>query len=500
MSTSRQGIWPIEPHTQAKHHILTYYLKAWFPILSQVSRRLLYVDGFAGPGEYSGGEPGSAILALKVATDDDKLRAQLTKPGMELVFVFIEKDEDTFADLERKVNEFKPNLPSNFRIEMRNSTFQHVVDVSLKELDEQNRKMAPSFIFVDPFGPTGFPMSLVERIVKQPSAEVLINFSYQPLNRWFLKDPSKHPRLDELFGDASWRDALSIPDPSTKEDFLVQQYRRALEARGWRGISFRMVNKHNQSQYYLIFGTKHYLGMLAMKSAMWKVDPEGTFSYSDLSNVDQPRLFSLDMDEDYSRGLAEQIFQRRRGTTAGKQSIIEDELAWHPTAIEKHLRRALIILEYESNPPKIVEVQKADASLRKARTYPKDCRITFGDSRPEDGSIGRPTLIRDRPVGGADVGDDGGDQAGDGDNVGAGLKPAPRDTGTPHYKEGNGDGIGNPAPTWNRLWQTSSIAIEEGSLHSEGASFVEGASSRRRRPRLRIKGATVATKKRAGWE
>ncbi len=61
--------WSIPPHTRAKHEILRYYLGAWFPILATIQHRLLYIDGFAGPGEYEGGEDGSPIIALKVAKD-----------------------------------------------------------------------------------------------------------------------------------------------------------------------------------------------------------------------------------------------------------------------------------------------------------------------------------------------------------------------------------------------------------------------------------------------
>lgn len=54
MSDNIDVTWQIEAHTEAKHDILRYYLGAWFPILARAQRRLIYVDGFAGPGEYDG--------------------------------------------------------------------------------------------------------------------------------------------------------------------------------------------------------------------------------------------------------------------------------------------------------------------------------------------------------------------------------------------------------------------------------------------------------------
>lgn len=63
----KETVWSIEPHTRAKHQILEECLKAWFPILLRWQGRVLYLDGFAGPGVYSGGEEGSPIIALKTA-------------------------------------------------------------------------------------------------------------------------------------------------------------------------------------------------------------------------------------------------------------------------------------------------------------------------------------------------------------------------------------------------------------------------------------------------
>jgi three-Cys-motif partner protein len=46
-------IWDAPPHTIAKKEMLQAYLVAWFQIFGRTRSRqeLLYVDGFAGPGE-----------------------------------------------------------------------------------------------------------------------------------------------------------------------------------------------------------------------------------------------------------------------------------------------------------------------------------------------------------------------------------------------------------------------------------------------------------------
>ena len=62
-------LWPLEPHTRGKHLVLKSYLDAWFPIMGSWNGRILFIDGFAGPGEYEGGEEGSPLIALRSLKD-----------------------------------------------------------------------------------------------------------------------------------------------------------------------------------------------------------------------------------------------------------------------------------------------------------------------------------------------------------------------------------------------------------------------------------------------
>ena len=57
-------IWPLQAHTRGKHLVLQQYMNAWLPIMTRWNGRVLFIDAFTGPGEYSRGEPGSPIIAL----------------------------------------------------------------------------------------------------------------------------------------------------------------------------------------------------------------------------------------------------------------------------------------------------------------------------------------------------------------------------------------------------------------------------------------------------
>ena len=85
-SDTRSIPWVIEQHTRVKHRLLSSYMATWMKIMWQqqeLTRRpahLIYVDGFAGPGEYWATEDqkekvdGSPLLVGKIA--NDLLKAQ----------------------------------------------------------------------------------------------------------------------------------------------------------------------------------------------------------------------------------------------------------------------------------------------------------------------------------------------------------------------------------------------------------------------------------------
>ena len=358
---------PRKPHTRAKHEILNHYLKAWFPILGSRFPRVVYVDGFSGPGEYADGGEGSPILALNVAKN--YLNGTASSKLHEIAFIFVEKDRNHFSNLRRKLDRI--DYPAQFRIEPRFGTFEQNFEYVLSEIKGADGRGSPSFVFLDPFGVKGFPMKSIDRLARQPSVEVLINYNYSALLRWCREFSKNSTILDDLYGNRSWEQALETDDPQERGRMLLELYRGSLMGIGLFGPSFKMVNNRNLTQYYLIFGSRKALGMRKMKEAMWKVVPTGEFSYYDLARPNQLPLFERSLDRQYAQDLARIIQENRRGTTITKEDLLENEVALHPTAIDRHLTQSLRILELD--PPQI-EVKKSDGSRRRAGTY-RDCLI-----------------------------------------------------------------------------------------------------------------------------
>src|ERR1700738_5202758 len=156
MAAPRQTIWSLEPHTRAKHEILKRYLQAWMVILSQGRfPEILYIDGFAGPGEYAGGEAGSPIIALDTALG---FKTPLTA---KVHFLFVEERNDRAGHLRLQVD--LRTLPPNFSVVVEGGVTFEAAFTRLYPSFVRDGRLIPTFAFIDPFGWTGAPFSLVKQ-------------------------------------------------------------------------------------------------------------------------------------------------------------------------------------------------------------------------------------------------------------------------------------------------------------------------------------------------
>lgn len=357
-------VWSIEPHTQAKHEILRNYLKAWFPILSRWSGRIIYLDGFAGPGVYSGGEPGSPVIAIDTAVEHN-----LRHHFGELIFVFIEKEPDRAAKLKEVLANRFPNLPKNIDYQVVGAEFAPTLEQVLQSLEQREAKLAPTFAFLDPFGFSGFPMKLIGRMMSYKKCEVLITFMEGFVNRF--TDEMREPALNELYATDEWKKIREIADPSQRERFLLDLYERQLKDVGSAKYvrSFGMISRHNQPLYYLVFGTKHWKGLEVMKYAMFKVDRTGEYKFSDLTDPNQTYLLDYGTDQTWVPTAANAVYSKFRGKTVAESDIHLFVVTETPYMYRKSM------LEYleKARPSKIRNV----STRQKRFSYPEGCRVTF---------------------------------------------------------------------------------------------------------------------------
>ena len=357
----REILWNIEPHTKAKHKILKTYLKAWFPIMSRYNSKILYVDGFSGPGEYKGGEPGSPIIAIEIAQN------HILELEKEIVFLFIDKKSEYCDNLGCHLD--KIQLKENIKYQIICDEFENCVKTIFDKLDEQRKIIAPSFFLLDPFGFSQISFDIIRRIMNNDKCEVLITFVYDSINRFMSTEQNKEI-MDNLFGTNKWEGINQITTPDERKDFLLSLYINQLveEADISYVRIFEMKNKYNHTVYYLIYATNHILGLEKMKEAMWKVDKSGDFQFSDRTNLEQEVLFS---DIPDCAELKREVLKKYKGSSVYIDNI-EEYVITETAYLKKHLRKNVLKPLEQSDTPKINVMER-----QRRLTYPSGCIIQF---------------------------------------------------------------------------------------------------------------------------
>ncbi len=315
----QEVVWQIDPHTRAKHRILQRYLQAWLPIMSSRNERLVVVDGFAGPGVYKGGEPGSPIIALNAFLEHD-YRSRITA---DLSYLFIER----------------------------------------------GASLAPTFAFIDPFGYSQAPLQLSGRFLEFPRCEVLLYAPLRFINR-FLGRAGQEPALTSFFGTDRWREALPLQRSERirfLHDLLYEQLQN--EAGLLYVRSFEILAGGSRG-YHLFFGTNNKeRGLRRMKEAMWSIDPVAGERFRDSTELGQEPLFQPEPDLDPLRTALRERFGM-------KPFAIEDALDF--TLVEtpylpQHVKGPILKPLEKANEVEIVVAKKG----RRRGTYPDGTQIRF---------------------------------------------------------------------------------------------------------------------------
>ncbi|MCP4383419.1 MAG: three-Cys-motif partner protein TcmP [Hyphomicrobiales bacterium] len=376
-----EAIWTIEQHTQAKHELLRRYLGAWFPILtaSGFNRRVVFLDGFAGPGIYANGEPGSPLIAIETLVDHAHFE-QLSRT--EFVFIFVEADGERFASLEHELNGYwarrDGGKPANVRIELFNDEFAAVAAQLVAATHGQSKQLAPTLAFIDPFGWSGVPLDLIRDLLASDKCEVLFNFMYDSVNRFVAdKRPGVARHFAELFGTSeNEHKAASVLNGEDRKAFLRDLYMRQLQDVGGFTFvrSFDMMDlDRGRTAYFLMFGTRHHKGLQVMKDAMWSLDPIAGAQFSGHAG-DQQMLFSEELDVS---PLRRAILDRFTGESAAVEMIerfVIEETDYKATHYKKQV---LKVLEEEG-------LLLCESERKRRGTYPKGTSLRFvepGDQR-----------------------------------------------------------------------------------------------------------------------
>lgn len=319
-------LWTKYPQTQGKHLIMKHYLDGWFPILGSSNTRLLFIDGFAGPGEYENGEPGSPLIALD-SVRRHKAAGRLKR--VEVTCLFIESDDASASHLKKLVSKQSP-VPETTCQVLSGSFDDHMTKV-LDYIEEQQAMLAPAFVMIDPFGVKGSPMKLIGRILGNAKSECMISFMYEPIRR-FREHPHFERHLDELFGTKEWRTALDMEETDAKL-FLHNLFSNQLKLHGAQYVvPFELWNE-SRHVYTIYFTSGSLRGCDLMKASIWKVEPSGSYAFR--GHAGQLRiLFQTDIEP-----LVSELKSRFGSTSAPIEKLDEFMMSDRTIYHKGHLRR-----------------------------------------------------------------------------------------------------------------------------------------------------------------
>ena len=325
---------------------------------------MLFIDAFAGPGEYTGGEDGSPAIALKSYLEHSSRNRMFSN----IRFLFIEDDPERSDNLENVLEAFGQQIPSNCSYKVVRGKFDETLNEGLDAIEAQNKRLAPSFVMIDPFGVSGTPMKTIGRILENPKSEVYVSMMYREINR-FLDHANFEHHLHDLFGCPDWERAKDIPDSSQRKDFLFELYKTQLRNSGAKQVLHFELYEGNSLVYAIFFGTQNLDGCDKMKQAIWKVAPFGDFKFK--SGLNDQLTFGTNV-VDFNILKAELTDAFGFGNWVTIENIMDFMKSDKTMFTSSHLKtQTLKPMEGKG------QLEVRAASRRRAGTYPKGTTLRF---------------------------------------------------------------------------------------------------------------------------
>lgn len=350
-----------------KARIVEKYFWAWakviIPTAKKVDPRIAYIDLFAGPGRYKDGSKSTPIKVLETA---------ISNPDMQnmLVTVFNDADAEHINSLQETIN----SIPGIENLKYKPQVINHEVGENIVKTFNE-RKLVPTFFFVDPWGYKGLSLQLINSVVKNWGCDCIFFFNYNRINMG-LGNAAVEEHMNALFGKIradQVREKLKTLNSKERELTVVEALCEALKEMGGEYVlPFRFKHENgNRTSHHLIFVSKHVRGYAIMKDIMAKESSEKnqgvpSFEYNPATSK-QPLLF------EFYRPL-DDLEEMLLDTFAGRTITMQDIYNQHHVGrryISKNYKDALKNLEAST---KII----ADPPANKRRMNKGE--LTFADS------------------------------------------------------------------------------------------------------------------------
>jgi len=239
-----------------------------------------------------------------------------------------------------------------------------------------------SFVFIDPFGPSPTPFSVVSEIVRGKYTDTLINFPFYSLQKWTrfldrartLDEDAKLAAADAFMGGTEWR-AIVQRARSTKQPLeaaLIEHYLERLAGLGVFALALPLLFQDRERvMYHLVFTSHNVAGLSSAKQRFLEAESQQFKLRQDLrleAEVSrtgtgflfappEPKKAEVDIP-----ALANYLLGRFKGRTVTMEQVILAGLRV-PLALESDVRKALRTLK------KVSTAQYSETKYRDQITF-----------------------------------------------------------------------------------------------------------------------------------
>lgn len=353
-------VWRSDPHTQVKHLVYRHYLQCWMGKILQTFPEATIVDGFAGPGVYSDGPPGSSIVVAKTFLEHTAHRR-----FRRLNLICLEERPDRVEELQRQFAKLPRSPQLNISIQPP-GTFAEWQS-RLSALAHHGRAETPVLWLIDPFDLKSAPFSLIRHCLTGPRDEVLFTLFTNELHR-FCQREGFDKTMTAYFGGDHWQAATIERRAGARKEAFAAAYQQGLRDEGLFTGSFGIRISNQSARYHLILATHSEAGLKCWAPVTWKLD-----SYSGQgASADTAETLSL-FDEALVVDRLDIALRAHAGTEQRWESLSSQ--AARLNHMDKHLRQVLDNLAAQGLAIRVDPV--------KARTaWPEGCTVRF--YAPED--------------------------------------------------------------------------------------------------------------------
>jgi three-Cys-motif partner protein len=350
--------WDYEEQTRVKHYVFADYIDKWIKILGKYNK-LNYIDGFGGIGAYKDKEEnlyyGSPILVCQT------IEKIVSKSSRDVNILVIDADKKNLNNIQKILNYLK--------IKIKPVMIDKDFDDTINNIISQVKNIAPTFVFVDPFG-FSIKMQTLQKIMAIDKSEILLNFMFTRINQ-FLSASHVEQVYNDLFGGSDWQIFKSFKGIK-REEGIIEHYRKKLKEFSKFVYYYKLEFPSKRKTYYYLFHlTNHYKGCAIMKSSFAKFNL-GRVEYRG-ARAGQLELFEQDSVK--QNDIIDMLCSKYSCKKLSFRGIIEENID-STEYLESQLRSALRLLELQ-NKIKIKRIPNTTLTRRTRVSITENDIITF---------------------------------------------------------------------------------------------------------------------------